>query len=240
MPDLLAGKQVIIAGGSGGLGSGTTELLAAEGADLIISYASNAARASRYRDVARIVRADITSAADRKSLLDAAPNLYGLVVFSGESAREKELSRLQEATRRSHEVNFLGPVMLAREAAAHMKAAGMPGAILLISTMQAVSVFPNSTAYAAPKAALVHAALILAKENRGKPNIRVNTVCPGVHAAGIAAETIAAGKYDRYLEDGSVHRWGQPADVAKAVRFFLEPDNYVTGQVLTIDGGLTL
>jgi NAD(P)-dependent dehydrogenase (short-subunit alcohol dehydrogenase family) len=106
--------------------------------------------------------------------------------------------------------------------------------------MQAVSLFEGSAAYAAPKAALLHAARILAKECRGKANIRVNVVAPGVTAAGMAEASIASGKYDRYLAGGIVPRFGRAADVARAVRFFLEPDNYVTGQTLAVDGGLTL
>jgi len=90
------------------------------------------------------------------------------------------------------------------------------------------------------KAALLHAARILAKECRGKTNIRVNVIAPGVMAAGMAEVSIASGKYERYLADGVIPRYGQAADVARAVRFFLEPDNYVTGQVLSVDGGITL
>ena len=128
----------------------------------------------------------------------------------------------------------------AREAADRMKAANTPGAVVLIATMQAVALFPGSTAYAASKAALLYAARILAKECRGPANIRVNIVSPGVTAAGMAESSIASGKYDRYLKEGTIHRFGRAEDIARAVRFFLEPDNYVTGQVLSVDGGLTL
>jgi len=130
--------------------------------------------------------------------------------------------------------DLLSPNTL-REAADRMKAAGNPGAIALMGTMQAVALFPGSTAFAAQKAALVHAARILAKECRGPSNIRVNVVSPGV-----AEASIASGKYDRFLKDGIVPRFGRAEDVARAVRFFLEPDNYVTGQVLAVDGGATL
>ncbi len=240
MADSLRGREIVLAGGSGGLGSATVELLAAEGARLVVSYRANEERASRLQDLAQIVRADLGSANDRKRLLDAAPGLYGLVVFSGDPARVADPSGLEEAMRRSHEVNYLGPILLAREAAARMKDKSTPGAIVLFSTMQAVSLFAGSTAYASPKLALLHAARILAKECRGCENIRVNVVCPGVTAAGMAEASIASGKYDRYLNDGMIPRFGSAIDVARAVRFFLEPDNYVTGQVLTIDGGLTL
>ena len=56
----------------------------------------------------------------------------------------------------------------------------------------------------------------------------------------MAEASIASGKYDRYLKEGIIPRFGQAEDVARAVRFFLEPDNYVTGQVLSVDGGITL
>jgi NAD(P)-dependent dehydrogenase (short-subunit alcohol dehydrogenase family) len=103
-----------------------------------------------------------------------------------------------------------------------------------------VALFEGSLSYAAPKAALVHAARLLAKEHGGPAQVRVNVVAPGVTAAGMAEASIRAGKYDRFIAGGVVHRFGRAEDVARAIRFFLEPDGYVTGQVLTVDGGLTL
>jgi glucose 1-dehydrogenase len=229
-----------LAGGSGGLGSATASLLAADGAELVVGYRSNAGRAASLAAVARLVQADLSRAEDRARLLDAAPQLYGLAVFSGDPARVADPSQLEEAMRRSHDANYLGPILLAREAAARMKSTGTPGAIVLFGTMQAVAPFPGSTAYAAQKAALVAAARVLAKECRGPANIRVNVICPGVIQAGMAESSIATGKYDRYLREGIIPRYGAARDIARAVRFFLEPDNYLTGQVLTIDGGLTL
>ncbi len=240
MPETLAGKQFVLAGASGGLGSATAELLAGEGAELIVSYRANAERAQRLAAIARLIQADLGSAEDRARLLDAAPDLYGLAVFSGDPARVAHPADLEEQMRRSSEVNYIGPILLAREAAALMQARGTPGAIVLLGTMQAAAVFPGSTAYAGAKAALVAAARVLAKECRGRINIRVNVVSPGVTAAGMAEASIASGKYERYVRDDIVARYGAAQDVARAVRFFLEPDSYVTGQVLTVDGGLTL
>jgi 3-oxoacyl-[acyl-carrier protein] reductase len=240
LADPLRGREVILAGGSGGVGAASTELLAAEGARLVISYRSNRERARGFEKLGRIVEADITRSEDRARLLDAAPELYGLVIFAGDPARAKSPEEMEAAMRRSMEVNYLAPALLAREAADRMRQRGTAGAIVLISTMQAAALFPGSTAYAAGKAALLHAARILAKECRGPSGIRVNVISPGVIDAGMAQASIASGKYDRYREEGAIHRFGVPADVARAVRFFLEPDNYVTGQVLSVDGGLTL
>jgi NAD(P)-dependent dehydrogenase (short-subunit alcohol dehydrogenase family) len=236
----MKGLEIVLAGGSGGLGSATAELLAAEGARLVISFCRNEDRARKLETIARVMRADLTVAGDRRALLDASPDLYGLVVFSGDPARVKSAEEMEEAARRAQEVNYLGPMLLAREAAQRMKDRGTPGAIVLFSTMQAVSLIPGSTAYASSKAALQQAARILAKELRGKPGIRVNVIAPGVTAAGMAEASIQSGKYDHLIRDGVLARFGRAADVARAVRFFLEPDNYITGQVLCVDGGATL
>lgn len=240
MPDSLAGREVVLVGGTGGLGAASTELLAETGARLTIGYHSHEDRAREFEEFGRIVQADITQDAGRKALLDAAPEIYGLVVFTGDPARAKSPEELEPAMRRSMEVNYMGPILLAREAAERMKSRGVLGSIVLISTMQAVALFPGSTAYAGGKIALLHAARILAKECRGPANIRVNVISPGVIAAGMAETSIASGKYDRYREEGMIHRFGRPQDIARAVRFFLEPDNYVTGQALSVDGGITL
>lgn len=233
------GRDIVLAGGTGGLGAATAELLAAEGARLVISYRSNRDRAVRMEPLAKVIRADLMNAEDRTRLLDAAPQLYGLVVFAGDPSRVKHPEEFAEAALRSQEVNYLGPLLLAREAAARMHAAKTEGAIVVFSTMQAVHLFPGSTAYAAAKAALQHGARILAKELRAV-NVRVNVIAPGVTAAGMAEASIAAGKYDHFLHTGIVPRFGRAVDVARAVRFLLEPDNYITGQVLSVDGGATL
>jgi NAD(P)-dependent dehydrogenase (short-subunit alcohol dehydrogenase family) len=231
--DSLRGKEVILAGGAGGLGSALTQWLIDEGARVVVSYRQNRERAERWGEWAIVVQANLAAEADRARLLDAAPALYGLVVFAGDPVRDRDMAR-------SHQANYEGPILLAREAAERMKASNTPGAIVLLSTMQANALFPGSTVYAAQKAALQHAARIVAKEVRGPSGIRVNVVSPGVMAAGMAEASIASGKYERYIQDGVIGRYGRAEDVAGAVRFLLEPDNYVTGQVICVDGGMTL
>lgn len=232
-------RKILLAGGSGGLGSASARLLAEEGAELIVSFHCNRDRAEQLRDIATIIQADITHSEDRAQLLNRAGTLDGLVVFTGHPARVTSRDQIPRMIRLSHDVNYMGPILLARDAAERMQRGGTPGSIVLFSTMQGVSLFPNSTVYAGAKAALIHAARILAKEVRAD-NIRVNVIAPGVIAAGMAEASIASGKYDRYLQEKTIARFGRPEDIARAVQFLLAPDSYITGQVLSVDGGIAL
>ncbi|MBI4459238.1 MAG: SDR family oxidoreductase, partial [Acidobacteria bacterium] len=152
------------------------------------------------------------------------------------STAEAEAARMEQ----SWKVNFVGPYQLARRATQEMAAQGTAGSIVLIATMQAVAPFENSVLYAAPKAALIHAARVLAYEFGGSKNICINVVAPGVTTAGMAAASVSSGKYEHYLKTGIISRYGKAEDVARVVRLLLEPDSYITGQVITVDGGLTL
>ena len=246
----LAGRVCVHEGGSGGIGAVLARGLHAEGASLVIGYRRDRARADALvaelnaRGAARAsaVGGDLADEATRTALLAAGRalgRLYGLVVLAGDPARPAAGIATQDEMTRSLADNYLGPVLLARAFATDVAATG-GGAIVLTSTMQGVALFEGSLAYAGPKAALVHAARLLAKEYGGPSEVRVNVVAPGVTAAGMAEASIRAGKYDRFVQGGAVHRFGRAEDVARAIRFFLEPDGYVTGQVLTVDGGLTL
>src|SRR5262245_61685405 len=165
-PDSLRGREVVLVGGSGGIGSAVADLLLAEEARLVISHRCNRDRGARWQKQATVLQADLTESASRAKLLAAAPHMYGLVIFAGDPARVADISQTESAMRLSHEANYLGPILLAREAAQQMKTSGESGTIRLISTMQANALFPGSTVYAAQKSALQHAALILAKEGR--------------------------------------------------------------------------
>ena len=67
-----------------------------------------------------------------------------------------------------------------------------------------------------------------------------NVIAPGVTAAGMAEASIASGKYDHFISSGLAPRFGRAIDIARTVRFLLEPDSYITGQILSVDGGATL
>jgi NAD(P)-dependent dehydrogenase (short-subunit alcohol dehydrogenase family) len=244
----LAGRVLILAGGTGGLGAAATMLLAREGAKLVVGFRSNRARAEALRAAVAsqtgvaisLVEGDIVLPEVRRAYLDAAANLgpiEGGVIFPGDPARVNWEALDGAALRNSWDANFAGPVLLAKDLAEAIERNGRGGSLVLLATMQAVAPFASSLNYAAPKAALVHAARILAKQFR---DVRVNVVAPGATVAGMAEASVSSGKYDAYVSSGAISRFGRPEDVARAVRFFLEPDGYVTGQVLLADGGLTL
>jgi NAD(P)-dependent dehydrogenase (short-subunit alcohol dehydrogenase family) len=246
---MLAGKAIVVAGGTGGLGAAAVALLSAEGAKLIVGYRRDEERArslcaamqKQFGAELALVKGDLCDMEVRTQYRKAAEKLAtplaGAAIFPGDPARVafKDLDR--EALVASFESNYAGPILLARDLGEKMEQQPEGGSIVLLASMQAVAAFPRSLNYAAPKAALVHAARILAQQwNR----VRVNVVAPGATIAGMAAASVQSGKYDRHLAGGAIARFGRPEDVARAVRFFLEPDNYVTGQTLVVDGGLTL
>jgi 3-oxoacyl-[acyl-carrier protein] reductase len=248
----LEGKTILVAGGSGGLGSSVSALLARDGANLIVGFNRNRSRAERlkrkiektYGADIQLVEGDIANPAVRTRYIEMArateEGLYGLVCLVGDPARVKFDEVKESDLLDSIEKNYVGPILLAREAAAEMKRIQTQGGIVLFSTMQAVALFESSINYAGPKSALVHAARIMAKQWGGTDGIRVNVVAPGVNRAGMALESIASGKYDFFVREGIIHRFGRAEDIARVVRLLIEPDNYLTGQVITVDGGLTL
>lgn len=250
--DRIQGRTVLVAGGTGGLGSAASALLAKNGATVVAGYRGNIERAealkhhirTHYEADLHLVKGDIADPEVRRRYVESADaigeGIYGLVCFTGDPARVKFAEAEDSDLQDSMEANYVAPLLLAREAAAAMKRRQISGSIVLISTMQAVGVFESSVNYAGPKVALIHSGRIIARELGGPEGIRVNIVAPGVNRAGMALASIEAGKYDFYLEEGIIPRFGRPEDVARVVRLLMEPDNYITGEVITVDGGLTL
>jgi NAD(P)-dependent dehydrogenase (short-subunit alcohol dehydrogenase family) len=250
-PRALAGRVVLVAGATGGLGSATAALLARDGATVVAGYLDNHARAealklaleAKYKARVYLAAGDISDPAVRSRYVETADaigeGIYGFVCFTGDPARVKFEEVDDADLHDSLQKNYIGPVLLAREAAARIINRNNRGAIVLLSTMQAVAPFESSINYAGGKSALIQAARIMAKQWGGPDDVRVNVVAPGVNRAGMALKSIESGKYDFYLEK-IIPRFGRPEDIARVVRLLLEPDNYITGQVITVDGGLTL
>jgi NAD(P)-dependent dehydrogenase (short-subunit alcohol dehydrogenase family) len=245
----LAGKTIIVAGGTGGLGAATVALLAQEGAHLVVGCRSNRERAESLRHAMEsthgcsisLVAGDIASAKARGAYLAAAQKigapLAGVAIFTGDPARVPFENLTSETLLASLESNYVGPILLAKEIGSAMESSADGGSVVLLATMQALAAFPSSLNYAAPKAALVHAARILAQQWN---HVRVNVVAPGATIVGMATASVQSGKYDRHVASGAVSHFGRPEDVARAARFLLEPDNYITGQAIAVDGGLPL
>jgi NAD(P)-dependent dehydrogenase (short-subunit alcohol dehydrogenase family) len=245
----LAGKTVVVAGGTGGLGAATVALLAREGAQLIVGYLKNKSRAADLSAAMQksfgahltLIEGDIAEKSVRDRYLHALQTetspLAGAAIFPGDPARVALPDLDRDSLLASFETNCVGPLLLARDLGEVMEKSPAGGSIVLLSTMQAMAAFPSSLNYAVPKSAMIHAARVLAQQ---WSRVRVNVVAPGATIAGMAAASIQSGKYDRHISSGAIARFGRPEDIARAVRFFLERDNYVTGQTLLVDGGLTL
>ena len=190
----LAGRAIIVAGGTGGLGAALVALLAREGVELIVGYQAKRERADSLRDAIEaqfgrkilLVKGDLSDPEIRDDYMNAAKKLAaerrsilsGIVIFPGDPARVAFEALDQKAMETSLAANYVGPVLLAKEMGEFMERAE-GGSVVLLASMQAVAAFPSSLNYAAPKAALVHAARILAQQ---WSRVRVNVVAPGATA----------------------------------------------------------
>src|SRR5437660_8834016 len=152
----MKGKAIILAGGSGGLGAAVAESLAARGAIPVIGCRSNRARAEALARTlldehgvrAPIVVGDILDSGIRRQLIDearAVGELYGLVPLAGQPARTPIETATELDLMNSMSVNFIGPVLLARDFAAAVGSAD--AAIVFVSTMQGIGVFSGSAVY---------------------------------------------------------------------------------------------
>ena len=248
--DDLTGRVVFVAGGSGGLGAAVCARLLGDGADVVLGYrddddsaaTAKAAFEARYAGAVTLLKADISSDEGRRAAVECldTDRFYGAVVCVGDPSRVAPDEMANAPLERALRCNYTGPILMGRDCAEILARRSTPGAIVLLSSMQGVAAFPGSLAYSGPKAALVHAAKILAQEYGGKANVRVNVVAPGVTVSGMALGSIAAGKYDPYVEKGVIPRFGHPEDVARSVAFLMAPDNYVTGQTFHLDGGFAV
>lgn len=246
-----ADRVVLVSGGTGGLGAAFVAWLLTQGAIPMVAYKANRARAQRMQGIfqerfgrpVHLVSGDITYENVRTQYLEAASSiagvLYGLACFVGDPARVPFADLTQSDVQASLTTNYVGPVMLAKQFAEVLMARQSEGSMVFISSMQGVTPFEGSLNYGGPKAALVHAAKIYAKQWRPH-RLRVNVVAPGATVVGMAEASIRSGKYDGYVDSRAVSRFGYPEDVASAVGLLLQPDGYITGQVVTVDGGLSL
>jgi NAD(P)-dependent dehydrogenase (short-subunit alcohol dehydrogenase family) len=246
---VLKDKSILIAGATGGLGQEISALLADQKVSLMLVHREEDEKTARLKSRLKGARAtfyecDFNQAEEIQDAIniffEQEKEPYALVNLIGDAARvdwkQAQISHMQDAFLR----NASAPLFSAKRFGLRMKDASSDGAIVLFSSMQGIYPFEGSLYYGTSKAALIHGAKILAKEFGGDPFVRVNVIAPGVNQAGMAEESIRKGKYEKYLDQKIIPRYGNASDVAKLVLFLLEPDLYLTGQTILYDGGLTL
>ena len=240
------GKVIIVTGAGSGLGQDYCYAFAREGgrvicADIDESAATRTAAAIRSNGGAAVaVRCDVTSAPDAERMTGAALEQYGHITVLINNAgviRRRSLTRTtEEDWDREIDTDLKGPFLCTRAVVPHMKDRGY-GKIVNISSVAGI-VGCISTAYAASKAGINGLTRQWALE-LAPYGIRVNSVAPGYTATPINAklrETAAATRIGERIPLG----WGKPSDITAAVLFLsAEESDYITGQTLAVDGGLT-
>jgi ketoreductase RED2 len=239
----LEGQVVAVTGSSSGIGAATARAFAAEGAAVLINSARSVAEgeavAASLPD-AHYVQGDITDPEVPARLVAAALDRWGrldtLVNNAGTTAviphHDVEAATV-DVWRRIFEVNVFGTWAMSVAALPALRAAH--GSVVNVASVAGVRPTGSSIPYAASKAALNHMTVLLAKVVG--PEVRVNAVAPGL------VDTPWTADWDVVREVVSqvapLKRSGQPEDVAEVI-VSLARASYVTGQVVVIDGGLSL
>jgi NAD(P)-dependent dehydrogenase (short-subunit alcohol dehydrogenase family) len=241
----------IVTGGSRGIGAATVLALAGAGHDLVFAYRSDAEAAADVRARAvdagaqcLSVQADVTSETEVEGLFEAASAIgpvTGLVNNAGLTAHVGDLADTPvEAIRRVLDVNLLGTVLCARQAARVMsiRRGGRGGAIVNVSSAAATLGSAHEYVhYAAAKAGVDALTVGLAKE-LADDGIRVNAVSPGIVNTEIHAAAGDPGRPQRVASRIPLGRLGEPEEIATAIAWLLGPEaGYATGAVLRIAGG---
>ena len=244
----LTGKAALVTGGSGDIGTAICRVLAEAGADVAVGYTGNAAGAGVTRGAveaagrrAAAVQLDQSDPAAVDRAVDEAARALGrLDVLVNNAAWNigipyPELDALTtEIWDRVYATNVRGPFQLARAAARHMRRQGA-GRIVNIASIAGLAPTGSSIAYASSKAALIHLTRCLAVALA--PEITVNCVAPGLVEGTRMAARIPAPVVERARANAVLRRASSIDDIAGQVLTFCRADS-VTGQVLTIDGGV--
>jgi 3-oxoacyl-[acyl-carrier protein] reductase len=244
----LKGKVAVVTGASKGIGAAIAKALAAEGASVIVNYASSKAGAEKV--VAAITAAggkavavggDVSKAAEAQAIIAAAIKNYGRLDILVNNSGVYEFAPLEAVTEdsfhRMFNINVLGLLLVSQAAAKHL---GAGGSIINIGSGVSRITPPSSAVYTATKGAVDAITGVLARE-LGPKKIRVNSINPGVvetegtHTGGFIGSDFEKG----IVAQTPLGRTGQPADIAPVAVFLASDDSaWLTGEQLLASGGL--
>lgn len=244
----LAGKVAVVTGASKGIGAAIAKSLAAEGASVVVNYASSKTGADKV--VADITKAggkavavagDVSKAAGAEGIVDAAVKQYGHLDILVNNSGVYEFSPIESVTEeqfhRQFNVNVLGLLLTTRAAVKHL---GEGGSIINIGSGASRLTPPNSAVYSGTKGAVDAITGVLAKE-LGPKKIRVNTINPGmVETEGTHSAGFIGSDFEKAMVAQSpLGRIGQPDDIAEIAVFLASNDSrWLTGEQLLATGGI--
>ena len=245
----LNGKVAVVTGASKGIGAGIAKEFAAEGASVVVNYASAKQNADRVVDEiskrggkALAIQGNVAKKAEVQRLFAEARKAFGKVDILVNNAGVYQFAPLEEITEeefhREFNTNVLGVMLATQEVLKHFGPEG--GSIINIGSLASSLTPPTAVIYNATKGAVDTITRTLAKE-LGPRKIRVNSVNPGmVITEGAIAGGYTEGDFRKIMESQTpLGRIGQPEDIAPAAVFFASDDSkWITGETLLIAGGL--
>ena len=240
----MEGRVALVTGSSSGIGEQIARRLSALGASVVVNSSSSVEAGQAVADSlpgeARYVQADISDQDQGRALLDATVERFGKLDILVNNAGwttvvdHKDLDALtDDILMRTFEVNVFGTWWLTKAAMPLLKQSE-DGNVVTITSIAGVRPVGSSIAYAMSKAALNHMTVLLAKSHGP---VRVNAVAPGLVAT---PWTESWGPmHDAVAAMAPIGRSATPDDCAEATLALIR-NRYTTGQVLVVDGGLTL
>ena len=243
----LRNRVALVTGGSRGIGAAICTELAAAGAEVAVNYARDASAANAVCDAVReaggsaqAVQGDVSTAEGAAALVDAVESDIGpiaILVNNAGITRDDLIMRLSEEDWRSVIDTNLGGAFFTCRALSRPMLKRRAGVIVNITSIVGVHGNAGQTNYAASKAGLIGLTKSLAKELGGR-GIRVNAIAPGYIATELT-DALPEQAREAILGGTPLGRLGEPADVARAVRFLCsDAAGFITGDVLAVDGGL--